>query len=452
MSHSKDPTFRNYNKSQATLYAESRRSYPDQLYDAIIRHHTETGGRFDSLLDVGCGHGNATRDLARLFDTVVGVDPSPQMINTARELGGDTSSGKPIRFAVEAAEKCSSVEGVEGGVDLLISAMAAHWFSMPEFWVEAAKAVRPEGTVALWTCASLYCHPSTPNATAVQNALYRLEREILKPFELPGNKLSADLYDDLLLPWLLSSPVPSFRKADFIRLEWGRDGILSEEDDFLIGKDTTLHELEKSLGTASMVTRWREANLDLVNTEDDCVKCTMREIWKALGEEVDLRAQSAIERMGNLVSEENFENASFIFFVKDNIVCVQTHEPLGGHDIILFELRDKIKGEVRWHRDRGYDAISMLDTKPYWFRFQLFHIRVPMGTPAATLTYESLQDLQVHHSFKGSLESELYSLTLDSGAVIEGEFLESTATKTEDVVGDGIWNPPDDVGGPVDDG
>lgn len=33
----------------------------------------------------------------------------------------------------------------------------AHWFSMPEFWTQAAKLVRPQGTVALWTCSSLYC-------------------------------------------------------------------------------------------------------------------------------------------------------------------------------------------------------------------------------------------------------------------------------------------------------
>ena len=27
----------------------------------------------------------------------------------------------------------------------------AHWFDMSKFWVEAAKVVKPGGTVALWT-------------------------------------------------------------------------------------------------------------------------------------------------------------------------------------------------------------------------------------------------------------------------------------------------------------
>ncbi|KAK6837697.1 hypothetical protein RU639_001486 [Aspergillus parasiticus] len=124
-----------------------------------------------------------------------------------------------------------------GGREDLISAVAAHWFSMSDFWPEAANIVRPGGTVALWTCASLYCHPSAPNAASVQNALYQLERDILKPFELPGNKLSAILYDYLPLP--------------------------------------------------CMVTRRREGNLDLVNTEDDCVKRTMREIRNVLCGTVD---------------------------------------------------------------------------------------------------------------------------------------------------------------------
>ncbi|KAE8334514.1 hypothetical protein BDV24DRAFT_170122 [Aspergillus arachidicola] len=90
----------------------------------IICHHNKTGGRFDSLLDVGRGHENAVRDLARSFDTVVGVDPSPKMISTAGELGGKAPSRKPIRFVVDVAEKYSSIEGVKWSEDLLISAVA----------------------------------------------------------------------------------------------------------------------------------------------------------------------------------------------------------------------------------------------------------------------------------------------------------------------------------------
>ncbi|KAI2828371.1 hypothetical protein CBS11852_7406 [Aspergillus niger] len=130
----------------------------------VLRYHAESNGNFKTLLDVGCGPGNATRDLASHFECAVGIDPGLEMIQTAQRLGGVTKLNSPIEFQVATAEDCARIENVEHGVDLLVSAMAAHWFSMGEFWESAAKIVNPGGTVALWTCASLYCHPSTPHA------------------------------------------------------------------------------------------------------------------------------------------------------------------------------------------------------------------------------------------------------------------------------------------------
>jgi hypothetical protein len=42
-------------------------------------------------------------------------------------------------------------------------------------------------------------------------------------------------------------------------------------------------DMEKALATASMVTRWREANPDLVGTEKDCVRQYITELQAALG-------------------------------------------------------------------------------------------------------------------------------------------------------------------------
>ena len=119
-----DPTFRKYEAHQAQAYAKGRGSYPDELYNTLLRHHEASGGQFEALLDVGCGPGNATRDLAINFDHAVGVDPGAEMINTARQLGGDAKTG-PIRFRVAAAEECGNAVGPEGETfDLIASAMA----------------------------------------------------------------------------------------------------------------------------------------------------------------------------------------------------------------------------------------------------------------------------------------------------------------------------------------
>ncbi|GAM36736.1 hypothetical protein TCE0_018f06061 [Talaromyces pinophilus] len=311
-----DPTFTTYTPTQARTYAQHRLSYPSKLYDTILNHHTSTGGKLNVLADVGCGPGRATRDLAAFFEVGVGLDPGEEMIRTARALSekeglGDGGEGGKVRFAVCGAEDCARGvwdvlstfkkevdhgEGGEGVVDLLTAVMAAHWFSMPVFWAQAAQIVKPNGTVALWTCSSLYCHPSTPNAAAVQKALYHLERDVLAPYELPPNRVSRDMYDNLVIPWQVDRETTTghnlaeaFPESDFVRLEWDRDGILSDGDDFFLASnspnkgETTLNDLEGSLGTASMVTRWRDANPELVGTESDCVKEMCAEIRKAMG-------------------------------------------------------------------------------------------------------------------------------------------------------------------------
>lgn len=106
---------------------------------------------------------------------------------------------------------------------------------------------------------------------------------MLKPSELPSNRISRNLYDELPLPWTVDLPLLSFSESGFTSFEWDRDGILTDGMDFLNGDDVTIDDLEKSLNTASMVTRWREANPELAGTEHDCVKVTIGEIRRAMG-------------------------------------------------------------------------------------------------------------------------------------------------------------------------
>ncbi len=119
-----DPTFLTYTPSLAHAYASGRSTYPPALYSHILAHHALTGGRFLLLLDVGCGPGNAVRDLATSFADAVGVDGSVEMVNVARREGGVAGSGRRIRFEVGEAER--GLDGVvgEGSVDLVVAAMA----------------------------------------------------------------------------------------------------------------------------------------------------------------------------------------------------------------------------------------------------------------------------------------------------------------------------------------
>ena len=82
------------------------------------------GGQFHTLLDLGCGPGNATRRLAQRFDKAYGVDASDAMIAKARKLGGTTKSGERIAYTTGRAEDVGSGIVEAGGYDLVSGGMA----------------------------------------------------------------------------------------------------------------------------------------------------------------------------------------------------------------------------------------------------------------------------------------------------------------------------------------
>jgi hypothetical protein len=121
----------------------------------------------------------------------------------------------------------------------------------------------------------------------VQKALSELEDDILGPHQLPSIKLTRNMYDDLVMPWILKNPVEVFPQSLFKRHEWNRNGVLEQgEDDFFSeSQENSLKELGDGLGAASMVTQWRKANSEAIEAGNDCVAVTMRKIAVALGRE-----------------------------------------------------------------------------------------------------------------------------------------------------------------------
>jgi trans-aconitate 3-methyltransferase len=290
-----DPTFRYYTATQAASYQAGRPAYPDALTQTILTHHTSTGGQLTTLVDVGCGPGTATRSFAPYFSRAFGVDPSIEMINAGRASVESSSETPLIHFAVSSAEALPGPELTAhlppSSVDLLTAATAAHWFDMAAFWPRASSLVRPGGTVAFWTGASYYCHPhTTPNAAAVQRVLNRLEHERLAPFKTKGNEISNSMYRELVTPWDVEASLGGtardlgFPREEFVRKEWNVDGEVGVGEKFFRGHQVvSLEQFAQGCGTASMVTRWREAHPELVGTEEDVIGVTVRELREALG-------------------------------------------------------------------------------------------------------------------------------------------------------------------------
>ncbi|MCJ1400329.1 hypothetical protein MMC11_003534 [Xylographa trunciseda] len=305
-----DPTFRTYTPSLATAYLHTRNSYSTPLYRSILTHHLSPpapppssapipAGNRHTLLDLGCGPGTSTRELALHFEHAIGADPGAAMIAAARAAGGRAGSGDAVRWVVGEAEGLEGVleragaegwrmvggRGEGGGVDMITAGMAAHWFDMRAFWAQADRVLNAAGTVALWTVASLYCHPAHPSAARIQAHLFHLELVVLAPYSLPPLDLSRNYYDALPLPWSCEPPVTAFPPSWFVRKTWDRDGVLSDGEDFFGGsEEISVDDLERQLGTASMVTRWRAAHSELVGTERDCVKECVERIRGVVGE------------------------------------------------------------------------------------------------------------------------------------------------------------------------
>lgn len=273
----RDPTFLAYSAAQAAAYAKSRMAYPRRLYDSILEYHgAGATAKLGTLLDVGCGPGNSTREFAPRFHKAVAIDGSAAMIEEARRL-----STLPIRFECKTGEQCADVVDDES-VDVLTSAMAAHWLDMDAFWPAAARVLKPGGTVAIWSVYAMKCHPSTPNAAQIEAVLEDLDSRVLLAYQQPGNKLVMNGYRDLELPWTIAKPVQAFDKSSFQRKEWDKD----EDGDFFGGQRTSsLDEVAAALSTTSAVTRWREANAG--SGAEDCVEAAVAKIRRLLGPQHD---------------------------------------------------------------------------------------------------------------------------------------------------------------------
>lgn len=129
MSTQQETTFSNYTKQQGQAYSQTRRDYHEDVYATVIQKHVKSGGKLDTVLDVGTGPGVALRTLAKHFPHAIGLDPSSGMIDTARSQGLVTATGEPVRFEVSTAEELGSTLRdaiADNSIDLITAANAAH--------------------------------------------------------------------------------------------------------------------------------------------------------------------------------------------------------------------------------------------------------------------------------------------------------------------------------------
>ncbi|KAK5114269.1 hypothetical protein LTR62_002520 [Meristemomyces frigidus] len=299
--HVPEKTFKSFTPEQAAAYATGRgQSYPEPLYEAIIRYHQ---GKLDTVLDVGTGPGKVVRDMLQYCEKGIGCDASVNMIEQAKLDAAQRGLSDQTSFHVADAEHCDEAVTESGlqHVDLITAGTAAHWFDMPRFYAAAAKALRSGGTIAMWAPSSYYIHPSEPRAEEIQAILSNLEDNYLKPYMQPGSLLARQGYEKLPLPWQSPDLKHLFVESAFEHVDWDLGGVPSAPPladgtpgPFLMSSGWSMKQAMAGLSSSSPVIRWREAHPDKALTEEDPIMLTANALKKFIGEEGTLKAASAL--------------------------------------------------------------------------------------------------------------------------------------------------------------
>ncbi|KAJ1303382.1 hypothetical protein OPQ81_011574 [Rhizoctonia solani] len=138
----------------AAFYASFRPTYPRALFEFIYAYHAQSRrAGWERVVDLGCGTGQATLEVAEQFKAAIGCDPSEGMIENARLAAGQSGRARKPDFVVSPAEKLSFLG--DSSVDMAVAAQAAHWFDYKSLFPELARVLKPGGTVALWNYTEL---------------------------------------------------------------------------------------------------------------------------------------------------------------------------------------------------------------------------------------------------------------------------------------------------------
>jgi SAM-dependent methyltransferase len=125
----------------ADIYAEVRRGYPGALFEDL--QATGALGTTKAVMEVGCGTGQATGELAQRAERVLALDPGQGLVANARR--GVTADN--VEFVVSTFE---DFESEPASFDLIASAQAWHWVDPAVGFAKAAQTLRPGGYLAIF--------------------------------------------------------------------------------------------------------------------------------------------------------------------------------------------------------------------------------------------------------------------------------------------------------------
>ncbi len=125
----------------AELYDRVRPGYPDELFADLVAATGMDGS--SSVLEVGCGSGQATRSLAALGCPVTAIEPGADMAALARQRLATFRNVEVETSTFEEWDDCGA------RFDVLVAASSWHWVDPSIGWQRAHDVLRPGGWMAL---------------------------------------------------------------------------------------------------------------------------------------------------------------------------------------------------------------------------------------------------------------------------------------------------------------
>ncbi|KAN0015377.1 hypothetical protein ACTFIU_008108 [Dictyostelium citrinum] len=168
-------------------YSSFRPLYPDSLYQ-LIEESVDLDHR-ELVIDIGCGSGQNSIKLPKIFKKVLAFDPSEGQILSAL-------THEHVEYKVGSAEK---IDVPDSSADAITAATCLHWFNLPLFFKEAERVLKSRGYLIAFTY-GVHVISNNETANKVQDELLNVTISSEYKNEAVSN-LVKNGYKDIVFPF-----------------------------------------------------------------------------------------------------------------------------------------------------------------------------------------------------------------------------------------------------------
>lgn len=127
----------------ADIYDYARPRCPEKVIDYILRY---MGRKPSVVVDIGCGTGLSTFVWSQISDTVIGMDPSEDMLAIARQK---SEGYKNVSFILAFSDRTGLDDNF---ADIVTCSQSFHWMNPETTLKEAARILKEGGIFAAYDC------------------------------------------------------------------------------------------------------------------------------------------------------------------------------------------------------------------------------------------------------------------------------------------------------------